>query len=355
VAGSGGNPLASVHRRRSARATARKERSAERDQQRHRVIADLDAAYMVAHDGAKPPEPIPSREIKGWSQQSRANMVRALAELDYAPMFTDPSKLPAMVTLTYPGDWLTVAPNGKAVKKHFIRWRKRYFRAWGVEIVCVWKLEFQRRGAPHLHLWTVPPHGLTKDGQNFRAWLSTSWAAVVAHPDPEEYRNHLAAGTGVDYAEGLRASDPRRLAVYFSKHGGYSAKEYQNIVPEPWQEPGQGPGRFWGYYGLKRRTAVVDVTPADAVEVARIVRRWSKSQRVTRQVEVWRSRGGFARPAYPEVLGVAGLAYLEPSKARKRKVRRRVVRMKRGRGFIVANDGPSLAADVARAISVLRD
>lgn len=65
-------------------------------------------------------------------------------------------------------------------------------------------------------------------------------------PDPEERRKHELAGTGINYAEDLRASDPKRVAVYFTKHGTFGAKGYQHRVPEPWQGPGKGPGRFWG-------------------------------------------------------------------------------------------------------------
>ncbi len=35
----------------------------------------------------------------------------------------------------------------------------------------------------------------------------------------EERRKHLLAGTGVDYAEGIKITDPRRMAVYCAKYG----------------------------------------------------------------------------------------------------------------------------------------
>src|SRR5207249_5060118 len=69
------------------------------------------------------------------------------------------------------------------------------------------------------------------------------WSSDVCLP--------ILAGTGVDYAEAHKCSDPKRLAVYFGKHGQYRSKEYQHNVPEAWQAPGKGPGRFWGYWGLK--------------------------------------------------------------------------------------------------------
>jgi hypothetical protein len=66
-----------------------------------------------------------------------------------------------MLTLTYPGDWLTVAPDGETVKRHFTALAKRYERTWGEPLVCICKLEVQDRGAPHFHISTTPPMGFT--------------------------------------------------------------------------------------------------------------------------------------------------------------------------------------------------
>lgn len=38
-------------------------------------------------------------------------------------------------------------------------------------------------------------------------------------PNPEKRREHLLAGTGVDYTGGLTLTDPRRMAAYFAKYG----------------------------------------------------------------------------------------------------------------------------------------
>lgn len=342
---------------------ARRERRHERAENSRRATVDQMATYLAR--GEEIPEAEPSREITGWSRKSRANMVRALCEMDYQPMLSNPTRLPAMVTLTYPADWLTVAPNGKAVKKHLDALRKRYERAWEQDLQAVWKLEFQRRGAPHFHLLLVPPHGTAKTpgprarrdawigaGLPFRQWLSEVWADIVDHPDPEERRRHRLAGTGVDYAEGLRASDPKRVAVYFTKHGSFSAKEYQHCVPEEWREPGQGPGRFWGYWKLNRVTAAVEVTPEQAVQAARIARRWARAQGTTRQATVPRTRGGQARPK-DAVIGLAGAQLLQRgSPPRRRTVRRRVRRFGNGRGFISVTNGQTFAMQLARALSI---
>lgn len=71
-----------------------------------------------------------SREITHWSRKSRTNMCRSLAEYDYTPI-VGRGRIPAMVTLTYPGDWEVVAPRGRDVKRHLENWRKRFEREWG--------------------------------------------------------------------------------------------------------------------------------------------------------------------------------------------------------------------------------
>ncbi len=262
-------------------------------------------------------------------------MTQRLSELDYTPLVGGSSqRLPAMVTLTYPADWLTVAPNGGAVKRHLDALRKRYERAWGELMAYIWKLEFQRRGAPHLHLLTCPPLGACHDGsgQAFPDWLSRVWADIVAHPDPDERAKHERAGTGVDYNEGLRAQDPKRVAVYFTKHGAAEAKGYQHRVPQAWQAPGKGPGRFWGYRNLRRVVAAQEVTDEDYTWAARLLRRYDRAKGVTREVTVCRTNRKTGR-------------------VRKRKVRRRVRRFTGGNrsGFLCVNDGAALGADLARA------
>ncbi|MFD8903195.1 hypothetical protein [Streptomyces ardesiacus] len=326
---------------------ARAERTAERMQETDRKRASDLGRYLAEYVG-DPAEPEPTRVIAEWSAKSRSRMTRKLAELDYGPLLRLGLKLP-MTTLTYPGDWLTVAPTGRAVKEHMKVWRKRFERAWGFPPLGIWKLEFQRRGAPHIHFWGPEPEGtagelrrLTQrryrpavgDGLRYREWLSVVWADIVNHPDPEQKRRHQLAGTAVDFREGERMRDPRRLAVYFTKHGSYGAKEYQNQVPPEWAEPGKGPGRFWGYWGLESAAVGVEIDPAAAVWAARLLRRYAHAQGTTRQVTVQRvdTRTGTIRY---------------------RKSRVRAERMKGGRGFLCVNDGPALASQLARAVDRL--
>jgi hypothetical protein len=86
----------------------------------------------------------------------------------------------------------------------------------------------------------TPPMGFTtitdpETGQPFdvdvRRYLSITWSDIVAHPDLDERGKHRARGTGVDYAEGARLTDPRRMAVYFAKYGTAGRKKYQHHIP----------------------------------------------------------------------------------------------------------------------------
>ncbi len=281
---------------------ARAERAHERAVRRHQ--ADVDMAVTYLREGDDVPEPLPTRgTIYAWSPRSRARMVARLSDLDYTalygryrscdalrPRLCRPARRlprlrlayidarrplappPAMLTLTYPGDWLTVAPHGETVKRHFAALAKRYERAWTEPLVCIWKLEFQDRGAPHFHLSTTPPMGFTTIADpetgvlrsaDFRTWLSITWADIVAHPDPEQRRRHRAAGTGVDYAEGIKLTDPRRMAVYFAKYSTGGRKDYQHCVPPEWLSA------CWSVTGAVRSTTRTATTARTAAASTR--------------------------------------------------------------------------------------
>ena len=199
---------------------------------------------------------------------------------------------------------------------------------------------------------------------DFKTWLSTTWADIVDHPDPEERRKHLLAGTGVDYAEGIKITDPRRMAVYFAKYGSAGAKEYQHRVPPEWldsylvcndcgrdydQDRDECPdcgcfeaelvelgsaGRFWGYRGLRPVLAIRQVTPGDGIRAGRILRRWYRSKRLTKRVRRQRIDQTTGRVTY------------RTTTARKKL-------FAANRGFVTVNDGPAVASQIARHLQVV--
>ena len=327
----------------------RAEKASERAVNRHR----LDVAAEVDHikAGRDMPNP-PGRAITEWSRKSRAAMCRTFAELDYTPL-VECGRVPAMVTLTYPGGWESVAPDGASVKRHMMLWRKRFQREWGEPARYIWKLEFQRRGAPHIHLWMAPPHAVGRSGRKFRDWLSQEWADIVAHPDPEQRARHLLAGTAIDILNGLRACDPKRLAIYFTKHSSPNKlgdKEYQHIVPEAWRQPGHGPGRFWGVHGLQRATAVVEIAQEAYLTVRRIIRRWSRSQAIYGD-----RTGRFPTAVVPRMARVAVQRVdTQTGEVCQRRIRRRRLLCNQGGlagGYVLVNDGPAFASQLAAALS----
>jgi hypothetical protein len=187
----------------------------------------------------------------------------------------------------------------------------------------------------------------------FQVWLSRSWAEVVDHQDPIQFALHLGAGTRVDTSEGGKAADPRRLVTYFAKHGAAKAKEYQHVVPKRWQRPGEGPGRFWGYWGLEKAVRTVPVTSDVGMEAGRILRRHSRAQQVTRLTQRRRYKGGQAVSAYGEVIGLAGKMLLESHRLTFRPCRTRAVRAINGRGWSVVNDGATMGGHLGRALTEL--
>lgn len=270
----------------------------------------------------------PKTSITKWSKQSRSNMVAVLASLDYNPLFEFGYATPAMLTLTYPKSWEVVAPTAAATKRHMRLFRQRYERKFQRKLRGCWKLEWQARSAPHIHIFCVPP-----EVPEFRSWLSETWSDIVDAPDPEERTKHLKAGTGIDYGEGIKASDPKRLAVYFTKHGSanFGDKEYQNNPPDLWVNKGSI-GRLWGYYGLVVASSSVEIETADALFIARTLRRWQRAQAKPRRIKVWRTdtKTGEVKPRY---------------------VKRKKKYLKKRSGFMSVNDGSVMGEALARALA----
>lgn len=208
--------------------------------------------------------------IVGWSRKSRNRMQIRLNSLDWSPLFESGLE-PAMVTLTLPGEWESVASTPAMFKRIVERFKTAYRDSWGESLCGVWKLEFQRRGAPHLHILMTPPDGVASGSfpYEFKEWLGRAWARAVDHQDPHHRLLGEERGTGIDYV-GPAYRDPRRIALYFGKHGMFEAKDYQNEMPRLWRDAvasGEPGAQFWGVWQLKKALAVLQLDDRGASSV----------------------------------------------------------------------------------------
>lgn len=160
-----------------------------------------------------------------------------------------------MVTLTYPKNYPSC---GKTVKYHldrFIRWMRT--KKVGV-VSFFWFMEFQRRGAPHFHIFTAGGNLL-----NLKKQVSKRWYEIVSSNDPK----HLKAGTRV---EAIR--HPEAAGRYASK---YASKPYQKKIPNGYTNV----GRWWG----KSK----DVTPEPLQEIE--INSWDELEELTKGWSHWGS------------------------------------------------------------------
>lgn len=154
--------------------------------------------------------------ITTFSRKSRGKLLLRMAQLHDCDRGH-------FITLTYPGQY----PDDPLIFKRDLavwvkRLRRKYPTARGI-----WRLEFQRRGAPHYHLLVF---GIDETVGNLREWCALTWYQVVGSGDTR----HLRAGIRVDKIEN-RAHAMRYAAKYCAKDGGQDLKgDY---------------GRRWGHFG----------------------------------------------------------------------------------------------------------
>ena len=155
------------------------------------------------------------------------------------------------------------------------------------------------------------------------------------------------------------------MAVYFAKYGTAGGKEYQHRVPREWIDAylvcddcgrdypegrGECPdcgcleaevvevgsaGRFWGYRGLRPVLAVREVTPDDGIRVGRVLRRWYRAKGHTKEVRRERVDQATGRTTY-----------------RATTVRKHLFAA--NRGFVIVNDAPAMASQLARYLGESR-
>lgn len=160
----------------------------------------------------------PRGEIAGFSPASRKRLMRLTAS------FKEKS-LPVFITLTYPTEWNPDPLVWKRDLDTFLKALARKFPTYS----AIWKLEPQKRGAPHFHLLVFSPDGKPFVGKD---WVASKWNRVVKGDE-----KHFKAGTRV---ESIRSK--RGTMFYVAK---YMCKS--DAMPEGWEKV----GRWWGVMNRK--------------------------------------------------------------------------------------------------------
>jgi hypothetical protein len=194
--------------------------------------------------------------VTDFSKASRRRLMKLLNSID-----RDRASLPYFVTLTYHNAW---PKDRHGRKRHLDAFRKRLERVYG-QFPAVWRLEFQKRGAPHYHLlmWLSEP-----DLWRLRNRISWLWHEVV---DPDDMQL-LDAGTRVEIPRSWRGVN------------SYAAKYMGKL--EQLQGDTSSVGRFWGTWRremLPISWSTYSLTISEAFRVRRVLRSFS-GQRSTHQL-----------------------------------------------------------------------
>jgi len=205
----------------------------------------------------------PRSPVAEFSLQSRRRLAFVAANTDVV--------FKTMVTLTYPREYPSDGVLVKTQLKTFLKFARRQLFAQAngaMESEYLWFLEFQARGAPHIHLLLAAE--LPRQFylvRELRDRIAAAWYRIVGSDD----ERHLRAGTR---CERIRVKDGGiRYAVK------YAYKMRQKKVPLEYQNV----GRFWGHSrGVK--PTVREVVPCLEDDVRGVLETWPYKPAVDRPV-----------------------------------------------------------------------
>lgn len=174
--------------------------------------------------------PPPQRPVRGdiieFSRKSRKRLFTLFARLDSLKIAQMTYK-PRFITLTYPDTY----PDPRTAKANMRAFIKR-IRRWFPEASFVWRLEFQSRGAPHIHLVAF--------GMRYKSYQAINRAWCECAGISTDNRNAcdievLRSLRGVMYYVSKYLAKPEDSGSLESGEGGVGL----SVVHI-------GPGRLWG-------------------------------------------------------------------------------------------------------------
>lgn len=179
-------------------------------------------------------------EVEGFSRESRKRLFELLHCLTYERL--------TFITLTYPAEF---PHDWHEYKAHLRNFRARLERKFG-KLRVVWRLEYQKRGAPHYHLLLLDPPFIPV------TWACESWHQVIKSDD----LMHLKIG--VD----LKQVDMEKGGAMVSHYiGKYMSKEEEEV-----DDTDRGKtGRHWGRWNIEAQSPVTFELEVGEAERAAVV------------------------------------------------------------------------------------
>lgn len=186
--------------------------------------------------------------IAGFTAKSRNRLIRTVSAVrrDCLPLF---------VTLTFPAHYPVI----EKAKRHLDNFIKRLARKFP-EVSGVWKLEPQKRGAPHFHLlvWGA-------DYETLCEFVPLAWHRVVKSDDQNHWLWHRGELGNEHCVQQIKTLGG--ISWYINK---YMSKEVGSQFD--W-------GRWWGVFFRERlplgELVNVEVTEKQAVQFIRYMRRFA--------------------------------------------------------------------------------
>ena len=208
----------------------------------------------------KPKYPIKGKHSFGYRSGITKFSKNSRRRLLYKIGGINKSELPVFITLTYPNEYTN---DSKQWKNDLENLFKRMVRLWPVA-AAIWKLEPQKRGAPHYHLlvWGV-------SYKELRQWVPQAWYEVVGSSDIKHLLWHYGVlGHGNTHCVS-EVHSWRGVWSYASKYLG------KTCDIEGWKTP----GRFWGVKNAKcipwAEIETISITDREAYKLLRLMRRFA--------------------------------------------------------------------------------
>lgn len=180
-------------------------------------------------------------DIEVFSAASRYRLFRQLHQIKFGTV--------TFITLTYPVNFPT---EPIVYKGHLKEWRRRFEPAYG-KVPAIWRLEFQKRGAPHFHIMYLDMEFIPAADL---CWL---WKCVVHSWDMA----HELLGVDVKLI-----TDSKEQALIASYLGKYIAK----VDERSQADESRHVGRWWGRWNIIDPAPMeYEVSDREAVQIVNFV------------------------------------------------------------------------------------